>query len=423
MKFLADLHLHSKYSRATSRDMEVDTLAIWAKRKGIKIMGTGDFTHPLYLLELKSKLVPSGGGLYALKTDPEGTRFMLTTEVSNMYTQGGKGRRIHTLIFAPSLETAERISAKLGKYGKIASDGRPIFGFSAKDLVKMILDISAECLLIPAHAWTPWFSVFGANSGFQSLGECYEEETRNIRAIETGLSSDPEMNWRLSALDDITLISNSDAHSPSKIGREANIFNCDLSYTAITEAIRGKDPRKLLFTIEFFPEEGKYHYDGHRNCNILFSPQETKKYKGLCPVCGKRLTIGVMNRVDELADRKEGAVPDKAIPALHMVPLDEIIADALGVGNSAASVEKEYLRLVDKGGSEFDILTELSPEDLASFTPPMILEGILRVREGRLNITPGYDGVFGKIQIFSPQEREKGPAQGENPEANQMKLF
>jgi uncharacterized protein (TIGR00375 family) len=423
MKFIADLHIHSKYSRATSRDMEVDTLAIWAKRKGIKLMGTGDFTHPLYLLELKSKLVPSGGGLYALKTDPEGTRFMLTTEVSNMYTQGGKGRRIHTLIFAPSLETAERISAKLGKYGKIASDGRPIFGFSAKDLVKMILDISAECLLIPAHAWTPWFSVFGANSGFQSLGECYEEETRNIRAIETGLSSDPEMNWRLSALDDITLISNSDAHSPSKIGREANIFNCDLSYTAITEAIRGKDPRKLLFTIEFFPEEGKYHYDGHRNCNILFSPQETKKYKGLCPVCGKRLTIGVMNRVDELADRKEGAVPDKAIPALHMVPLDEIIADALGVGNSAASVEKEYLRLVDKGGSEFDILTELSPEDLASFTPPMILEGILRVREGRLNITPGYDGVFGKIQIFSPQEREKGPAQGENPEANQMKLF
>ncbi len=423
MKIIADLHIHSKYSRATSRDMEVDTLAVWAKRKGIKLMGTGDFTHPLYLLELKSKLAPSGDGLYALKTDPEGTRFMLTTEVSNMYTQGGKGRRIHTLIFAPSLETAERISNKLGKYGKIASDGRPIFGFSAKDLVKMILDISPECLLIPAHAWTPWFSVFGANSGFQSLKECYEEETRNIRAIETGLSSDPEMNWRLSALDDITLISNSDAHSPSKIGREANIFNCDLSYAAITGAIRRKDPRKLFFTIEFFPEEGKYHYDGHRNCNILLSPKETKKYQGLCPVCNKRLTIGVMNRVEELADRKEGIVPDKAIPAMHMVPLDEIIADALGVGSNAASVEKEYLSLVEKGGSEFDILMELSPEDLASFTPPMILEGILRVREGRLNITPGYDGVFGKIQIFSPQEREKGPAPDENAGANQMKLF
>jgi uncharacterized protein (TIGR00375 family) len=423
MQFIADLHIHSKYSRATSRDMDVDALAVWAKRKGIKLMGTGDFTHPLYLLELRSKLVPSGDGLYALKTDPEGTRFMLTAEVSNMYTQGGKGRRIHTLIFAPSLETAEQISGKLGKYGKIASDGRPIFGFSAKDLVKMILDISNDCLLIPAHAWTPWFSVFGANSGFQSLAECFEEETRNIRAIETGLSSDPEMNWRLSALDEITLISNSDAHSPSKIGREANIFNCDLSYAAITGAIRRKDPRKFLFTIEFFPEEGKYHYDGHRNCNILFAPKETKKHKGLCPVCGKRLTVGVMNRVDELADRKEGTVPDKAIPAMHMVPLDEIIADAFGVGNNAVSVEREYLRLVEKGGSEFNILMELSPEDLATFTPPMILEGILRVREGRLNITPGYDGVFGKVQIFSPQEREKGLAQDENPEASQMKLF
>jgi uncharacterized protein (TIGR00375 family) len=423
MKFIADLHIHSKYSRATSREMEVETLALWAKRKGIKVLGTGDFTHPLYFLDLKSKLSPSESGLYALKSDPEGPRFMLTAEVSNMYSQGGKGRRIHTLLFAPSLEAAERISAKLGKYGKIASDGRPIFGFSAKDLVKMILDLSPDSLLIPAHAWTPWFSIFGANSGFNSLAECYEEETKHIRAIETGLSSDPEMNWRLSALDDITLISNSDAHSPNKIGREANIFNCDLSYEAITDAIRRKDPQKLLFTIEFFPEEGKYHYDGHRSCNVLFSPKDTKKHKSLCPVCGKRLTVGVMNRVDELADRQEGAVPDKAIPALHMVPLEEIIADALGVGSNAASVEKEYLRLVEKGGSEFDILTELSPEDIGVFTPPMILEGILRVRQGRLNITPGYDGVFGKIQIFSPAEREKGPVAEERAEADQMKLF
>jgi uncharacterized protein (TIGR00375 family) len=423
MKFIADLHIHSKYSRATSRDMEVETLALWAKRKGIKLLGTGDFTHPLYFLDLKSKLSPSGGGLYALKSDPEGTRFMLTAEVSNMYSQGGKGRRVHTILFAPSLEAAEQISAKMGKYGKIASDGRPIFGFSAKDLVKMVLDISPDSLLIPAHAWTPWFSIFGANSGFNSLVECYEEETKHIHAIETGLSSDPEMNWRLSALDDITLISNSDAHSPNKIGREANIFNCDLSYEAITDAIRQKDPRRFLFTIEFFPEEGKYHYDGHRSCNVLFSPKETKKHKGLCPVCGKRLTVGVMNRVDELADRREGTVPDKAIPALHMVPLEEIIADALGVGSNAASVEKEYLRLVEKGGSEFDILMELSPEDIAVFTPPMILEGILRVRQGRLSITPGYDGVFGKIQIFSPAEREKGPVPEERAEADQMKLF
>jgi len=423
MKFIADLHLHSKYSRATSREMEVETLSLWAKRKGIKLLGTGDFTHPLYLLDLKSKLRPLGSGLFARPEDPDGTHFMLTAEVSNMFTQGGKGRRVHTLIFAPSFEVVERINAQLGKLGKISSDGRPIFGFSAKDLVKMVLDVSPDCLLIPAHAWTPWFSIFGANSGFNSMEECFEEETKHIRAIETGLSSDPEMNWRLSALDEITLISNSDAHSPSKIGREANIFNCDLSYAAIAEAIRTKDPRKILFTIEFFPEEGKYHFDGHRNCKILFAPQETRKNKGLCPVCGKRLTVGVMNRVEELADRPEGVISPKAIPTLHMVPLDEIIADALGVGTNASSVEKEYLRLIEKGGSEFDILLELAPEDLASFTPPLILEGILRVRQGRLKITPGYDGVFGKIQIVSSLEREKGPTQEEVGEVEQMKLF
>jgi uncharacterized protein (TIGR00375 family) len=403
--------------------MEVETLSLWAKRKGIKLLGTGDFTHPLYLLDLKSKLRPLGSGLLARPEDPDGTHFMLTAEVSNMFTQGGKGRRVHTLIFAPSFEVVERINAQLGKLGKISSDGRPIFGFSAKDLVKMVLDISPDCLLIPAHAWTPWFSIFGANSGFDSMEECFEEETKHIRAIETGLSSDPEMNWRLSALDEITLISNSDAHSPSKIGREANIFNCDLSYAAIAEAIRTKDPRKILFTIEFFPEEGKYHFDGHRNCKILFAPQETRKNKGLCPVCGKRLTVGVMNRVEELADRPGGVISPKAIPALHMVPLEEIIADALGVGTNASSVEKEYLRLVEKGGSEFDILLELAPEDLTSFTPPLILEGILRVRQGRLKITPGYDGVFGKIQIFSSLEREKGPTQEEVGEVQQMKLF
>ncbi len=423
MKFTADLHLHSKYSRATSRDMEVDTLSLWAKRKGIKLLGTGDFTHPLYFLDLKSKLQPLGTGLFARREDPEGTLFMLTAEVSNMFTQGGKGRRVHTLIFAPSFEVVERINAQLGKFGKISSDGRPIFGFPVKDLVKMVLDISSDCLLIPAHAWTPWFSLFGANSGFDSIEECFEEQTPYIRAIETGLSSDPEMNWRLSALDEITLISNSDAHSPNRIGREANIFDCELSYGAITGAIRQKDPRKILFTVEFFPEEGKYHFDGHRNCKILFAPQETRKNKGLCPVCGKRLTVGVMNRVETLADRPEGTASPKAIPGLHMVPLDEIIADALGVGTNASSVEKEYLRQVEKGGSEFHILLDLAPEELASFTPPLILEGILRVREGRLQITPGFDGVFGKIQIFSSLEREKGPVIEEMGEVKQMTLL
>ena len=420
MKFIADLHLHSRYSRATSQEMEVKALALWARRKGIRLLGTGDFTHPLYFLDLKSKLNQLGNGLFTLKEDPEGVHFMLTAEVSNMYTQAGKSRRVHTLIFAPSFEVVERINSRLAKYGKTGSDGRPIFGFSAKDLLKMILDISPECLIIPAHIWTPWFSIFGANSGFNSIQECYEEEAKHIRAIETGLSSDPEKNWRLSALDDITLISNSDAHSPSKIGREANIFNCELSYKAITEAILKKDPRKILYTIEFFPEEGKYHYDGHRNCKVLFSPQETRKHKSICPVCGKRLTVGVMSRVEELADRPEGYVPEKAIPALRTVPLDEIIADAFGVGANASSVEKEYLRLVEKGESEFNILLELSPEELSSFTPPMILEGILRVREGRLKIIPGHDGVFGKIEIFSPEERGKETV---SKEPKQMGLF
>ncbi len=428
MKFIADLHIHSKYSRATSRDMELGTLALWAKRKGIKVLGTGDFTHPLYFLEMKTKLRPLGNGLYVLKEEPERESnqdpyFMLTAEVSNMFTQRGRGRRIHTLLFAPSLEVVEKINSKLSKLGKVSSDGRPIFGFPVKDLVKMILDISPDCLVIPAHAWTPWFSLFGANSGFDSLAECFEEETKNIYAIETGLSSDPEMNWRLSALDKITLISNSDAHSPSRLGREANIFDCELSYQGIARAIREKDPHQFLYTIEFFPEEGKYHFDGHRECQVLFSPRETRKHKGICPVCGKKLTLGVMYRVEELADRPEGAFSPAAIPALHMVPLDEIIAEALGVSPNSAAVEKEYLHLVAQGGTEFNILLELSPEELASFTPPLILEGILRVREGRLHITPGYDGVFGKIQIFSPAEREKGVISQEDQEVQQMKLF
>ncbi len=257
MRFIADLHLHSRYSRATSQEMEVKTLALWGKRKGVKLLGTGDFTHPVYLRDLISKLNPLGNGLFSLKDEPEGTHFLLTAEVSNMYSQGGRSRRVHTLIFAPSFQVVERINARLEKYGKIASDGRPIFGFSAKDLLKMVLDISPECMIVPAHAWTPWFSILGARSGFDSILECYEEEAKHIRAIETGLSSDPEMNWRLSALDEIALISNSDAHSPGKIGREANIFQCELSYLAVTGAIRKKDPRKFLCYHRIFSTGGK----------------------------------------------------------------------------------------------------------------------------------------------------------------------
>jgi uncharacterized protein (TIGR00375 family) len=400
--------------------MELDTIARWGKFKGIKLIATGDFTHPLYFSEIKSKLEPSADGLYRLKQGEQETLFILVTEVSNIFTQGKHtNRRTHTLIFAPNIAVAEKINTVLGRVGKLGSDGRPIFGFPAKDLVKMILDISEECLLVPAHAWTPWFSVFGANSGFNSLEECFEEQARNISAIETGLSSDPEMNWRLSALDCITLISNSDAHSPSKIGREANAFACHLEYSTITRCIKEKDPSGLLFTIEFFPEEGKYHFDGHRNCNIHFTPQESKAHNDICPVCGRQLTVGVMHRVEELADRPVGFVPPKAIPSIHLIPLEEIIAEALGQGTSTKGVQQEYMRLVEQAGSEFAILIDLPSEEIKKIAPPRVYEGIMRVRKGELKIVPGYDGVYGQISIFPKEEGQEKAVEGEV----QMKLF
>jgi uncharacterized protein (TIGR00375 family) len=396
--------------------MEVETLARWARKKGVGLLGTGDFTHPTYFAELQSKLVPAGNGLYQLRKGEEGVRFILTTEVSNIYTQGGKGRRIHNLIFAPSFEVAEGIRSRLGSLGKLSSDGRPIFGFPAKELVKMMLDLSEDCLVVPAHAWTPWFSVFGANSGFDSIEECFEEFSPHIHAIETGLSSDPEMNWRLSALDGITLISNSDAHSANRMGREANAFDCELDYKEIVQAIRSKDRRKLLFTVEFFPEEGKYHYDGHRQCGVIFSPAETRSNQYLCPKCQKRLTVGVMHRVEELADRKEGFIPKSAIPSIHLIPLEEIVAEGLGVRVGTKSVDAEYDRLVQQGGSEFHILLDATPDELGSFIPPKILEGIVRMRQGKVSIVPGHDGVYGKISLF-PEKEEKAELKG------QMKLF
>jgi len=396
--------------------MEVEVLARWAKKKGIALLGTGDFTHPTYFVELRSKLEPSGNGLFRLKKGDQGIQYILTSEVSNIYTQNGKVRRIHNLIFAPSFEVVEAIRSKLGNLGKLSSDGRPIFSFPAKDLVKMILDISPDCLIIPAHAWTPWFSVFGANSGFDSIEECFGEMSPHIRAIETGLSSDPEMNWRLSVLDPITLISNSDAHSPSRLGREANAFDCALDYRDIVGTIRNKDRRKLLFTLEFFPEEGKYHYDGHRQCGVIFSPSQTKANQYLCPKCHKKLTVGVVHRVEELSDRPEGFVPKNAIPSIHLIPLEEIIAEALGVRVGTKAVESEYERLIERGGSEFWILLDATPDELASFIPPNILEGIVRMRQGKVSIIPGHDGVYGKITLF-PDKKE-----GEESK-EQLKLF
>jgi len=388
--------------------MSPEVIARWAKIKGITLIGTGDFTHPFYFDELRSKLEEGGNGLLRLKGGEKGISFMLTAEVSNIFSHDGRLRRIHTLIFAPDLETVQKINNSLGRRGKLSQDGRPIFGFPVRDLVKIVLDISEDCLLVPAHAWTPWFSLFGANSGFDSIEECFGDEAENIHSIETGLSSDPEMNWRLSALDRVTLISNSDAHSPNKIGREANIFDCDIDYWDIVDTIKKKDKERFLATIEFFPEEGKYHYNGHRDCGIVMSPKESRDNGLICPVCKKGITVGVMQRVDDLADRDEGFVPEGSIPSVHLIPLEEIIADAFGVGVGTASVTKEYERMIEMGGPEFSILLDTPLEDLLRFSNPKVVEGIRLMREGKVRISPGYDGVYGKISLFEEKTvREK----------------
>jgi len=315
MSFIADLHIHSKYSRATSRDLNPENLWRWAQLKGITVIGTGDFTHPAWLKELREKFNPAKDGLFTLKRDlmtaelPDSCRsdvfFMLSAEISCIYGKNGRTRKIHSILLVPGFSDAEKINARLSQIGNLHSDGRPILGLDAKELLKIVLDISPQAMVIPAHAWTPHFSVFGAASGFDSIEECYEELSPHIHAIETGLSSDPLMNWRLSALDRITLISNSDAHSPAKLGREGNIFDTDVSYRAITGAL--KTQTGFTGTIEFFPEEGKYHYDGHRGCGVSFTPKETIRHHGICPVCGKKLTIGVMHRVERLADREKAS--------------------------------------------------------------------------------------------------------------------
>jgi uncharacterized protein (TIGR00375 family) len=417
MKFIADFHIHSKYSRATSRNMDLESLDKWAKIKGIKVLGTGDFTHPVWFKNLKEKLEPSEPGLFKLRNSNSETRFILTTEVSCVYSKKGRVRKIHLIIFAPSFEIVEKINQKLNFYGNLAADGRPTFGLDAKELTKIILNISENCLVVCAHAWTPWFSVFGSRSGFNSLEECFEDYSKYIYAIETGLSSSPDMNWRLSALDKITLISNSDSHSAAHIGREANVFEGEeLSYKLIVQAIkyRGSTPAnlKLIYTIEFFPQEGKYHYDGHRLCGISLSPTESKKYNNICPVCGRPLTIGVLNRVDSLADRPEGFKPENAIPFKSLIPLEEIIADALGQGVGTIEVEKEYKNLIEKFDNEFNVLLNAKREDLEKVTLPEIAEGIIRVREGKVFIEPGYDGVYGKIRIFQKEEQKKLSKQG-----------
>jgi uncharacterized protein (TIGR00375 family) len=407
MEFIADFHIHSKYSRATSRDMDIKHLAEWAKLKGITLMGTGDFTHHLWLEELKHNLEDAGTGFYRYQD----IYFVLTTEISSIYSKGGRGYRIHNMVFAPSFETVDKINETLARYGNLASDGRPILGMDASEIARIVFDIDENAMVVPGHIWTPWFSLFGSMSGFNKIEACFEKETPKIFALETGLSSDPGMNWRLSALDKYTLISNSDSHSPSKIGREANVFDCELNYKTIREVLKTKDKKRFLYTIEFFPEEGKYHYDGHRLCQMRLSPKETRQLNGKCPKCGKFVTVGVVNRVEQLADRPEGFKPDNAIPYKHLIPFDEIIAETRGVSKGSVAVERDYRAFVSKFGTEFEILLRASKEELLKNLPLRVAEGVLRAREGKVNIKAGFDGEYGIISIFGDEDKEKKETQ------------
>jgi len=397
--------------------MDLENLEKWAKIKGIKVLGTGDFSHPEWFKNLKEKLEPAEPGLFKLKNSDSEIRFILTTEISCVYSKAGKVRKIHIITFAPSFEIVEKINVHLGWIGNLKADGRPILGLDAKELTKIVLNISEDCLIVPAHLMTPWFSLFGSRSGFDSLEECFEEYSKYIYAGETGLSASPDMLWRMPDGRKITLISNSDSHSPHRLGREANVFEGEeLSYQSIINAIKNKGSTstnlRLAYTIEFFPQEGKYHYDGHRLCGISFSPQESKKSGNICPNCGRPLTIGVLNRVEELADRPEGFKPENTIPFKSLVPLEEIIADALGQMAGTKHVEEEYQNLIKKFGNEFKLLLEVSRQDLETTTLPEIAEGIIRVREGKVFVEPGYDGVYGKIRIFSKGEQKTLSRQG-----------
>ena len=424
MKFFADFHVHSKYSRATAKNLDLENLYIAAQLKGITVLGTGDVTHPAWFSEIKEKLVPAETGLFKLREDiaracqeqiPQTcrsrTRFMLVSEISNIYKKNEKTRKNHNLVFFSSIETVEKFNQTLDKIGNIHSDGRPILGLDAKHLLEICLETSPDSFLVPAHIWTPWFSMLGSKSGFDTIQACFEELTPHIFAVETGLSSDPQMNWRVKNLDGLTLLSNSDAHSPMKLGREANIFDTDLNYQAIKSAIKTGDPDRFCGTIEFFPEEGKYHIDGHRKCDHRSWPMDTIQKNGTCPVCGKPMTLGVLYRVEQLADRPNGQRPEKHHPFQHAIPLQDILSELLGVGPNTKTVQRAYHELLRKQGSEFNILHRLPIERLQQTDIPLLGEAIERVREKKIHINPGYDGEFGTIQLFTSREREKLSAQ------------
>ncbi len=391
----ADFHIHSKYSRGTSKNLDLESLTDGARVKGIDILGTGDFTHPLWLKELKAKLKESSEGVY----DYKGTKFILATELSLIYRQDGKGRRIHHLVLAPSFDVADQINSFLDTRGRRDYDGRPIFGFSSVELAEAMRSISKDIEIIPAHAWTPWFSIFGSFSGFDSLQECFQDKTKHVHAIETGMSSDPAMNWRLSQLDGIMLVSNSDCHSawPWRMGREANVFELKENFTYKDFLVPIRTKKNFLFTVEVDPGYGKYHYDGHRNCNVSQIPERSMETGSKCPNCGKQLTIGVLHRVEELADRDEGFRPENAVDFKKILPLSEIIAAAIGQEVFTKKVSSIHGILVDRFGNEFNVLLNAERKELEKAADRKIVDIILANRKGKLRVEPGYDGVYGRI--------------------------
>jgi DNA helicase-2/ATP-dependent DNA helicase PcrA len=418
--FYADLHVHSRYSRATSRDADLEHLALWARRKGITVVGTGDFTHPAWFDEIRSKLIPAEPGLFRLRPEIEReverqlppschgpTRFLLEVEISTIYKKAVKEdnrtRKVHHLIYASNLDTAARIRERLGAIGNLASDGRPILGLDSRHLLEITLESGPDAYLVPAHVWTPWFAVLGSKSGFDSVEACYADLAPHIFAVETGLSSDPPMNWRVSRLDRFTLVSNSDAHSPPMLGREACSFDTDLDYFAIRRALETGE--SYGGTVEFFPEEGKYHLDGHRACGVRLEPAGTREVRGLCPSCGKPLTVGVMHRVEELADRHGDVRPDRRTdPFRCLVPLPEIVAEIQGVGAKSQAVERTVSRLVAKLGPEIGILESVPTEDVGRAGEPLLAEALGRLRAGQVRRESGYDGEYGVIRLFEPDE-------------------
>jgi len=396
MKITADLQIHSRFSRATSSHLNLANLEKYARIKGLSLLGTGDFTHPEWLAELKKELKDDGSGILTSNT---GFNFVLQGEISNIFTQDGKGRRIHNLLLAPNFEVVDQINAALLKKGRLDYDGRPIFGFSCIELVEMMKNIDEKIEIIPAHVWTPWFGLFGSMSGFDSVEECFREKSKHIHAIETGLSSDPAMNWRISSLDKYTLLSSSDAHAfwPWRLGRECNIFDIKLRYGNLVNAIRTK--KGLVETLEMWPHEGKYHFTGHRSCNVVMSPKESIKNKDICPKCKKKMTVGVAQRVESLADRKEGFVPRNSVPFRNLIPLSEVIAGTINSSVATKKVWEIYNKLIDEFGNEINVMLNVKENNLRKIVPEKISENIMRNREQKIAFKPGYDGVYG-VPIF-----------------------